>query len=117
VAYVYSEEIIEQADLADGGMLPIHSLPPVVRANSSPSNCYAFLGFDNDADNLLLSEIKAGRFFVGIRGFIKYRDVFDRERETFFRHVWRSSHGIPGLEDFEHAEWVKSGRPEENRET
>ncbi len=116
-AYVFPEEIIEQPNILDRVMFPVHNLTPVIPANSEPLNCFAFLGFENDTDNLLLAEVKAGRMFVGIRGFIKYRDVFDRERETFFRYVWRSPHKIPGLDDFDHADWVKSGRPEENRKT
>jgi len=81
-------------------------------------DCYAFLTFNSSAEKLLYPEAKARRLFIGIRGFIKYKDVFDRERVTAFRYVWKYAEGMYGLgEAQEHGDWVKRGKPEENQET
>ncbi len=55
--------------------------------------------------------------FIVIRGFIKYRDVFDHGREANFRYVWRYSLFSPkdGSERF--GSWEKCGPEEQNKET
>lgn len=116
VAYIYPEQAIEQPALADRVMFPIHDIGPVIRANSQPLDCYAFLDTYLRSDNPIVTEIREKRMFVGIRGFIKYKDVFDRARETTFRYVWRYNE-IPGFAETEYGDWVKCGRPEENQET
>jgi hypothetical protein len=64
-----------------------------------------------------MEDIEADRLFVGIRGFMIYKDVFDRERETRFRYVWkyRDKGNIPGLKRW--GIWQKCGKEEENKET
>ncbi len=118
VAYFYPWQVIDNPDLANLAMLPIHSLTSVIRANSPPIECYAFLNIDASStnDNVTIAEIKAKRLAVGIRGFIKYRDVFGRDRETAFRYVWRYSDAMYGLGE-EFGDWIKRGNLEENRET
>ena len=65
----------------------------------------------------MLSEVEADRLFIVVRGFIKYRDVFDRERETRFRYVWKysllSAKDNPGR----YGTWEKCGPGEQNAET
>ncbi len=113
VAGVGPQEFINYPELWDRVMFPIHSLPSVVVANSAPRECSALIGKSGDSgDDLLIQEVKAGRMFVCVRGFIKYKDVFDRERETAFRYVWRYSEAVA-----DYGQWGKCGSPEENRET
>ncbi|MGA2904906.1 MAG: hypothetical protein ABSD98_13805 [Candidatus Korobacteraceae bacterium] len=112
VAYIFPWELVNNPELGDRVMFPIHSLPSVVGANGHPVDCSVLLGPKGGPDNTRIDEAKARRMFVGMRGFIKYKDVFDRERETAFRYVWRYSEVV---EDY--GQWEKSGNPEENRET
>jgi hypothetical protein len=117
-AYFFPWQVIDNPDIADLSMFPIHSLPSAIKANSPPIECYAFLNIavtGSANDNVLIAEIKARNFAVGIRGWIKYRDVFGRDRETTFRHVWQYTDVKYGLGEF--GDWIKRGKPEENRET
>jgi hypothetical protein len=115
-AYFYPWEVINRPDLADLAMFPIHPLPAVIPANSPPVDCYAFLSIGNAPYNVIVAEIKAKKLFVGIRGFIKYKDVFGKDRETAFRYLWQYTDLIYGLGE-EFGDWTKRGNPEENRET
>lgn len=118
VAYIFPCEVIDDPELGVAVMFPINPLPTVVPANSPPQGCYAFLSLNDSAEKFLIPEAKAGRLFIGIRGFIKYKDVFDRERLTAFRYVWKYAEGMYGLgEEQEYGDWVKRGKPEENQET
>ena len=96
-------------------MFPLHSVPKVIPPDSPPINEFALLSFGTQGVDAIISEIKNNRFFVGIRGFIKYKDVFDRERETRFRYVWKYSMYEASLSDF--GNWEKCGQEDENRET
>jgi hypothetical protein len=55
-------------------MFPIHTLPAVIRANSDPLDCYAFLSLGDE--KFFIQEVRAKRFVVGIRDVIKCKDVF-----------------------------------------
>jgi len=112
VAYIMPLEVIQNPDLCEAVMFPMHSLPNVLVPNSSPSEDWALLELNEDHRGLFISEIKEGRMVVGIRGFIKYRDVFDRDRETRFRYVWK-----PFGVGYEFGSWQESGAVDENRET
>lgn len=109
VSYMFPTGIIDDPDLGDRVMFPIVQLPAVIRANT-PVECCALLG--KRTNKLMVDEIKAKRMATGVRGFIMYRDVFEQKRETHFRYKWEYSEAV---EDY--GQWVKSGRPEENRET
>ena len=110
VAYIFPEQVIDNPDLADRVMFPIHPLPAVIAAQAPPLNCYAFLG-----DEFLINEARKRRLVVGVRGFIKYKDTFERQRETTFRYVWRYEETTYGFGP--DGDWVQNGRPEENHET
>jgi hypothetical protein len=115
VAYIFPWEVVDEPELGAAVMFPIHELPTVIPANSAPLDCFAFLSSSND---VLISQAKTRRFFIGIRGFIRYKDVFDRERITSFRYVWRFSEGMTELSDGrQFGDWLKNGKPEENQNT
>jgi hypothetical protein len=115
VTYVLPLEAIESPQAGDAVIFPIFSLPPVIPASNPPQDRFAFLHLDEQNGSMLIAEIKAGRLFVGVRGFIKYRDVFDRNRETSFRYVWKYSsiYGLGG----DYGNWEKCGTKEENQDT
>lgn len=106
------ENFINYPELWDQVMFPINFLSSVVVAAAPPHECAAVLGENKGSEDFIIQEVKASRMFVIVRGFIKYKDVFDRERETTFRYVWRYSETV---EDY--GQWEKCGKPEENRET
>jgi hypothetical protein len=109
-AYVVPWELISEPEIFDAAMFPIPSLPKVISANK-PVEQYAF--FTGEHMEELLPEIKQHKLFVGVRGFIKYKDVFDRDRETRFRYIWKfSSYGGEGF-----GNWEPCGAQDENKET
>jgi hypothetical protein len=112
-AYIVPEEWVADEETADRSLLPLRSVPSIVPADSEPIEGFAiFLLASDEQSAAFITDVNARKLFVGIRGFIIYRDVFDRERKTPFRYVWRPSliSGIGG-------EWMKCGSPEENRST
>jgi hypothetical protein len=116
-AFVLPLANIGSAGVSDAVITSLSSLPKVISPNSSPLEQFAiFILGDRDA-NIKISEIRNERLFVGIRGFIKYKDVFDRNRETRFRYVWKFSNlpSLPGTERV--GSWEKCGSEDENRET
>lgn len=114
VAFAMPSTFIAEKDTGCAVMMNMPTLPQVILPNSVPTEHFAlFLSSDSDVDTLL-PEIRSGNFLVGIRGFIRYRDVFDRDHETTFRYAWRFSE-FYGLG--EHGSWEKCGQSEENRDT
>ncbi len=118
VAFHTPSDWIDYEELGDAVMFPLHYIPAVFPANSEPIQDFAIFHFDSEGHTQQLIEgIEADRLFVVIRGFIIYKDVFDRERETRFRYVWkyRDKTSIPGLKRW--GNWEKCGKDEENKET
>jgi hypothetical protein len=112
------ETAMNEEELADGVMFSPRSLPKVFPADSPPLEEFAIFHFATDGHTEdMFAGIKADELFVGVRGFIKYRDVFDRERDTRFRYVWKYSTIPPPPGDERWGSWVKCGKEEENRET
>jgi hypothetical protein len=112
-AYVVPEEWVAHEETSDRIMLALRSIPSTIPINSQPIEEFAILFLANEENSTaIIAEVEARRLFVGIRGVIVYKDVFDRERKTPFRYVWRPSliSGIGG-------EWMKCGTPEENKAT
>jgi hypothetical protein len=112
VAYVLPWEHIGEPEVADAAMFPIPSLPKVISPNA-PSEQYAFFTGENMQE--LLPDIKRHRLFVGVRGFIKYKDVFDRDRETRFRDVRKFS--PYGEAQSGNGTWEPCGAEDDNKET
>lgn len=63
-----------------------------------------------------IDSINERRSFVHFHGFIKYRDVFQRERETRFRYLWRVTDRT-NLDGTPFGYWTKCGPPSDNCET
>lgn len=89
-------------------------VPDVISPNSEPIEDFAIFG---GGDTDVINEIKLDRLFVYIRGFIKYKDVFDKERETSFRYVWKYSKYSPVGDLSRFGEWEKCGAAEDNLQT
>ncbi len=95
-------------------LLPIYNLPAIVNPSDSPSKCNTWILEDND----VISEIKADKLFIEVKGNISYKDVFDRERYTKFRFVWKFA-DVPVLRESSeyYGEWHPCGTSEDNQTT
>jgi hypothetical protein len=64
-----------------------------------------------------VDRINEKKSFVHFRGFIKYKDVFERERETRFQYLWN----VTDLQNFAtkgpFSYWMKCGAASDNMET
>lgn len=116
-AYFLPLENIADPNVGDKIISTLPSLPKVVAPNMQPLEEYAIFLFGTKVTEDILSEIKKDRLFIGIRGFIRYNDVFDRERVTKFRYVWKYSSWTPAAEGDRWGNWEKCGAEEENSET
>jgi hypothetical protein len=117
-AYYGPREWMADEETADAVMFPFRYVPSFVSASSEPFQEFAIFHFDSDGHTKeIIEEIEVDRLFVGIRGFIIYKDVFDRVRETRFRYVWKYQEkgNIPGLKRW--GDWQKCGIEAENKET
>jgi hypothetical protein len=69
-------------------------------------------------DTAAVDSIRKRKTFVHFRGFIKYKDIFDKERETRFQYLWNVTEwailGKPG--EF-YSYWSKCGTGSDNVET
>lgn len=116
--YAFPQEFIAQEDTATSMMVSIQGLPKVIAAGSQPLHLFTIFQNDREGDSeMIMNEIRADRYFVGVRGFIKYKDVFDRERETRFRYVWKYLPYSPPEGAERWGNWEKCGQDEDNRET
>jgi hypothetical protein len=114
VAYCFPPQVIDDPELGEAILFPIYPLPDIIPANSPRIECHAFLSIHA---GMMIPEIKASRMLVGIRGFIKYRDIFEEEdRITAFRYTWKYNEAMVSL-GLETGDWVKSGHPDENKNT
>jgi len=110
-------EAISDAETADRAMVPLQGLPNVVPPDSKPIHQFTSFHYSGDGTEGMLEEVKANNFFVMIRGFIKYKDVFDRERETNFRYVWKYEDVTVSTDTERWGHWERCGQPEDNKET
>ena len=121
-AHEWPLNVINNSELMDRVMTDIHAYPVfptsiAPEAKSIDGYTFLFLTEGEKWRDLMLSEVKAGRLFVVVRGVIKYKDVFDRERETRFRYVWKYSWLAAVLSPDRHGAWEKCGPGEQNTET
>jgi hypothetical protein len=105
------------AHVNDTGYVPYMygmRLPNPIAPNSDPIEDFSIF---EDESGEIVKEIKLDRVFVTIWGFIKYKDVFDRDRETRFRRAWKFSDVIPVDAEYRPGKWEKCGTEEDNKET
>jgi hypothetical protein len=89
--------------------MPIHEIPPTVPPTTRVINCSALVDIKpEDVD-----KITQGLRFVRLYGFIRYRDVFEIERITTFRYLWK----FPRLYGIALGNWGRNGPPGDNAET
>ena len=63
-----------------------------------------------------INNITHNKSFVHFRGFIKYRDIFDKPRETQFSLVWKYFMGLDGILPGG-GQWVETGPADSNGES
>jgi hypothetical protein len=91
--------------------MAIRELPPIAPINRDIIHCETWIDLKPDA----VRKVNEGTTFVRVYGFVRYRDVFDIQRTTTFRYLWRppSLYGIPGITN---GGWIKVGAPGDNAE-
>lgn len=104
-------------DFPDSGFKQkVFSLPNVVSSKSDLQPQYSnfILNYGGSLriklDGETLSKVGESQMFVHFWGVIRYRDIFDRDRETTFRYRW-----LPG-KDERYDRWETCGEPEDNRQ-
>jgi len=91
-------------------------LPKAISPNTPPIEQFTIFHLGSQNTEAIISDIKSDKLFVEIRGFIKYKDVFDRDRETRFRYVWKFSSFFPTTMGERYGSWEICGSPEDNKE-
>jgi hypothetical protein len=102
----------------------IYGLPQIVTASTPLREKVQFLRAEGGAMSYKLTPqdvdgLANKRLFIHCRGFILYKDAFDRNRRTNFCYSWVVSDSplknrIPGISL---DEWQRSGPPEANEES
>jgi hypothetical protein len=119
-AHFLPAEQIGSPETGVGVISSLSSLPKAISPNTPPIEQFAIfhLGGTQGAE-AIVSEIKSDKLFVEIRGFIKYKDVFDRDREIRFRYVWKFTRFLwsLGKTGERYGSWEICGSPEDNMET
>jgi hypothetical protein len=113
VTYETPEDWIDEPELGCAVMFPIPRLPKAINPDSKPIRSSFFVSFDHR--DLVIPEIELGRLFLGVRGFIRYKDVFEKEHLTAFRYVWKYMTIDGALQNW--GAWKPCGAPEENVQT
>jgi hypothetical protein len=96
-------------------MMPI-GLEQVLSPQSPTVTKSAFLMPKIKLDKADVDGINERKSFVHFRGFIKYRDVFERERETRFQYLWNVT-DLPNFGGGPFSYWTRSGAASDNSET
>jgi hypothetical protein len=121
-AYVTSSAatalVTDSQETPTGGFLemPMIDIPNVLIKHNPVENRITFLQPKIRLEQSEIDSITQGKAFVHFWGFIKYKDVFERNRETKFRYVWKLRPGLCGLVG-NPGNWEKCGQPEDNKET
>lgn len=93
---------------------PPMSIGPVLLPNPEGVKKTTLI-FDKPGGDII-GPINERKLFVYFSGSVKYTDVFGREHENRFEHVWNVSH-LKNMDGSVFAYWVKSSRPGNNYET
>jgi hypothetical protein len=93
---------------------PLMGYESVILPNAKPLRKSTFF-VGNKLTKADIAAIDDGKCFVHVHGFIKYKDAFDRERETRFKYVWQI---ICRFEDGDNVgHWLRRGNEADNQET
>lgn len=119
-AYILDSE--GTAEITNSIDVPIHhsvpiSLPTVIRPTTEGIRKNAFIFFVPKSEDTF-EDIFSGRLHLHFYGWIRYKDVFERERITKFRYRYVVPQDMPkNLDGSVFAYWSKYGPPEDNCET
>jgi hypothetical protein len=91
-------------------------LPEVITPSTPVTQLTAFIMPNLKLDEAQIKSINARTAFVHFHGFIRYKDVFERERETKFRFIWTVT-DLPTFGQGPYSLWMKSGAEGDNIET
>jgi len=114
-AEAYVSDSAGPRTIKDSFLLPI-SLPQVITPDVRTISVMAFLYPKLKLDNADVDSINERKSFVHFHGFIKYKDVFERERETKFQYTWTVT-DLPSLDAERYSYWTKCGAESDNIET
>lgn len=108
----------KEPDLGSAVMFPMTGLPTLILPNTPSLELETFLFIVETQEDMILEDIQKELMIAAVRGFIRYRDVFDVTRTIRFRYYWGPSYEIPGLvwSDTSYGQWIKCGPPEDNQE-
>ena len=117
---IFILETAAEADLTDSQQSPDSlvwhtiGLPSIVPPRTEPIERAAYLYRKlSPVEERALVE---GNKFMHFRGFVRYRDVFERDHRTRFNQVWVYSKLQPAFMP-KFGCWVKCGEPDDNCET
>jgi hypothetical protein len=91
-------------------------VPQVIRTTTATIDGFQFIFPEMRLTQTTIDGINNGSIFVHFFGFIKYKDVFGRERETRFCYTWKAD-PKPVISGLKFEVWAKSGSPDANLET
>jgi hypothetical protein len=97
-------------------MLPMTNLPQVLTPENRLFTAPTFIFPNLKLTRADVDSLNERKSFLYFRGFIRYKDVFDRERETKFQYLWTVS-DIPGLDGKPYSYWNTVGGEDHNVET
>jgi hypothetical protein len=107
----------EDADCEADVPIPIIGLPEIVLPSAGPITSHTVLWEEVvNPEAFNAEKIRDHKLFIHVCGYIRYKDAFDRERETTFCLRWEPKTGLVIMGDPD-GYWVKRGPPEANRET
>jgi len=116
-AYLRPEKLVGDPDADIPLMDDFPELPPEIAPQTKPLFEFAIFHHKAESADEFITEIKNDRLFVELRGFVKYRDVFEKVRETRFRYAWKFSYFFPTDKPDRPGDWERCGTEEDNKET
>ncbi len=113
-AYVHSSA---EPSATKSSYVPPMALDQALTPQSPVVGKFTFLSPAMKLEKGDVDKINERKSFVHFRGFIKYKDVFERERETRFQYLW-SVTDLPQLgSEGRYSFWIKCGAASDNMET
>ncbi|HEY1526558.1 MAG TPA: hypothetical protein VGH51_10000 [Candidatus Angelobacter sp.] len=94
----------------------IWSLPTVLEPTTADGRQQTAYLYDSRQNDATRKAIREGKLFIHFYGYVEYKDVFDRQRKTRFRYLWRST-DLKNLDGTQFGRFEKHGQDEDNSET